>query len=57
MVKQPRVDPDLCIGCGIRENKCPVKDQAAVRVTSAGETRNPEYHAPLSPYGAWWRQV
>ncbi len=41
-VKQPRVDPDLCIGCGICENKCPVRGQAAVRVTSVGESRNPE---------------
>jgi MauM/NapG family ferredoxin protein len=40
MVKQPRVSADLCIGCGICENKCPVKDEAAIRVTSAGETRN-----------------
>jgi ferredoxin len=41
-VKQPRVDPDLCIGCGICENKCPIKAGAAVRVFSAGEARNPE---------------
>jgi ferredoxin len=41
-VKQPRVDPDLCIGCGICETKCPVKAPAAVRVSSVGETRNPE---------------
>jgi ferredoxin len=40
-VKQPRVDPQLCIGCGICEAKCPVRAPAAVRVTSAGETRNP----------------
>ena len=40
VVKQPHVDPELCIGCGICENKCPVKDLPAVRVTSVGETRN-----------------
>ncbi len=40
-VKQPHVDPELCIGCGICQNKCPMADQAAVLVTSVGETRNP----------------
>ena len=39
-VKQPSVSADLCIGCGICENKCPVRDTAAIRVTSSGETRN-----------------
>jgi ferredoxin len=47
-VKQPRVDPELCIGCGICEVKCPVKAPAAVRVTSVGETRNPENQILLS---------
>jgi len=41
-LKQPRVNPELCIGCGICENKCVVEDQPAIRVTSAGETRNPQ---------------
>ena len=39
-LKQPYVDPKLCIGCGICENKCPVRDMAAIRVTSVGETRS-----------------
>jgi MauM/NapG family ferredoxin protein len=39
-VKQPHVSADLCIGCGICQNKCPVSDQAAIRVTSIGEKRN-----------------
>jgi MauM/NapG family ferredoxin protein len=39
-VKQPHVNAELCIGCGICENKCPVSDQAAIRVTSVGESRN-----------------
>jgi len=39
-VKQPHVNAELCIGCGICQNKCPVSDQAAVRVTSTGESRN-----------------
>jgi ferredoxin len=36
------VDPELCIGCGICETKCPVVDKPAIYVTSAGESRNPE---------------
>ena len=39
-LKQPYVDPSRCIGCGICENKCPVTDHAAIRVTSVGETRS-----------------
>ncbi|MBF0329995.1 MAG: 4Fe-4S binding protein [Nitrospirae bacterium] len=38
--KRPYMDPELCIGCGICENKCPVRDKPAVRVTSIGETRS-----------------
>lgn len=40
MIKQPVIDPELCIGCGICEYKCPLKDQPAIRITSAGETRS-----------------
>ncbi|MEO5376771.1 MAG: 4Fe-4S binding protein [Magnetococcus sp. DMHC-6] len=39
-LKQPYMEPALCIGCGICEYKCPVADQAAIRVTSVGETRS-----------------
>jgi polyferredoxin len=39
-LKLPRMDPKLCVGCGICENKCPVHDRAAVRITSIGETRS-----------------
>ena len=39
-VKQPRVDAELCIGCGICQNKCPVPDRTGIVVTSAGESRN-----------------
>ncbi|MCP4697109.1 MAG: 4Fe-4S binding protein [Gammaproteobacteria bacterium] len=39
-LKQPYVDPKLCIGCGICENKCPVEDKAAIRITSVGESRS-----------------
>lgn len=41
-LKQPFVDPRLCIGCGICENKCPVEDKAAIRVSSVGESRSTE---------------
>jgi len=40
-VKFPYVREDLCIGCGICENKCPVVGQAAIFVTTAGEERRP----------------
>ncbi|HLC15590.1 MAG TPA: 4Fe-4S dicluster domain-containing protein, partial [Thermodesulfovibrionia bacterium] len=39
-LKQPYIDTNLCVGCGICENKCPVRDLSAVRVTSIGETRS-----------------
>ncbi|HUV14857.1 MAG TPA: 4Fe-4S dicluster domain-containing protein [Acidobacteriota bacterium] len=41
-VQQPHVDPELCVGCGICQNKCPIKDQSGIYVTSVGETRNSE---------------
>jgi MauM/NapG family ferredoxin protein len=40
-VQQPFVDPELCTGCGLCENRCPVGEQAAIRVSSVGETRDP----------------
>lgn len=36
----PVIDLDLCIGCGICENKCPVVDRPAIFVTSVGESRS-----------------
>ncbi|MBF0276067.1 MAG: 4Fe-4S dicluster domain-containing protein, partial [Nitrospinae bacterium] len=41
-LKFPYVSPELCIGCGICETKCPVSDLAAIRITSVGETRSKE---------------
>ena len=38
---RPQVDPERCIGCGICEHECPVHDLAAIRVTAAGESREP----------------
>jgi len=32
-IKQPFIDPELCIGCGICENKCPVRGMPAIYVT------------------------
>lgn len=48
VLKQPRVEPTLCTGCGICEAKCPFADRAAIRVTSAGESRHPA-NQPLLP--------
>jgi ferredoxin len=48
VVKQPAVDPELCIGCGVCQAKCPMADRAAVLVTSVGETRHPDNQALLS---------
>ncbi len=39
-VRQPYVIDNLCIGCGICENKCPLSGDAAVLVTAAGESRH-----------------
>jgi ferredoxin len=39
-LKRPYIDPEKCIGCGICEHECPVKDDPAVYVTAIGETRD-----------------
>jgi len=41
-LRRPYVDPSLCIGCGICEHECPVKDLAAIRVSAIGESRSEE---------------
>jgi len=40
-LKQPRVDPSRCVGCGACEYACPLQDKSAVYVTSIGESRSP----------------
>jgi len=39
---RPRINPESCIGCGLCQHECPVNDLAAIRVTSAGESRAPD---------------
>ena len=34
-VRQPLVNPNLCVGCGACEYACPIKDRPAIYVTSA----------------------
>ncbi|MGZ3635786.1 MAG: 4Fe-4S binding protein [Syntrophales bacterium] len=40
ILKLPKVDLELCIGCGLCEAKCPVLGQPAIYVTSIGESRS-----------------
>jgi polyferredoxin len=42
VLNKPFIVPDLCIGCGICQAECPVKDQRAVYVTAIGESRSTE---------------
>lgn len=41
LLKQPRVDPSRCVGCGACEYACPLQERPAVYVTSIGESRSP----------------
>jgi len=49
--KAPVIDLNLCIGCGICENKCPVMDDPAIYVTSVGEQRSEKNQLllPIAP--------
>jgi ferredoxin len=42
VLNKPFIVPDLCIGCGICQTECPVKDERAVYVTAVGESRSGE---------------
>jgi len=43
-IKVPKVDTELCIGCGLCEHECPVVgDRRAVYVTAEGETRSQKH--------------
>ena len=42
VLNKPFIVPDLCIGCGICETECPIKDSRAVYVTAVGESRGTE---------------
>jgi len=39
VIKRPRVLPELCIGCGICENKCPLESDSAIVIIRDGEDR------------------
>ncbi len=40
-LQRPWIDPVMCTGCGLCENRCPVGEHAAIRVSSVGESRDP----------------
>jgi formate hydrogenlyase subunit 6/NADH:ubiquinone oxidoreductase subunit I len=39
IIYKPYVDKELCVGCGICQNKCPARPQRAIKVSPEGETR------------------
>jgi len=42
VLQRPNVEPSMCTGCGLCENRCPVGERAAIRISSTGETREPD---------------
>jgi MauM/NapG family ferredoxin protein len=48
IVSQPMVDPDRCLGCGGCVKECTFKDEPAIHVTSANESRHPAIKPFLS---------
>jgi MauM/NapG family ferredoxin protein len=39
VIGKPVVDPELCVGCGICQNKCPVRPVRAIRISPEGANR------------------
>jgi MauM/NapG family ferredoxin protein len=39
VIKFPYVVPDLCIGCGICETKCPIEGESAIYITNQNQQR------------------
>jgi Pyruvate/2-oxoacid:ferredoxin oxidoreductase delta subunit len=37
MVSYPNIKPELCTGCGICENKCPLESEAGIIITRESE--------------------
>ncbi len=51
-VGRPRIDPKLCIGCGICEYRCPLEGDAAIRIGATGRTgRGGPFQLGGDPYG------
>ncbi|MGB5390271.1 MAG: 4Fe-4S dicluster domain-containing protein, partial [Thermoanaerobaculia bacterium] len=42
VLQRPNIEPSMCTGCGLCENRCPVGESAAIRISRAGETRDPD---------------
>jgi len=47
-IRQPHVDSDKCIGCGICMHVCPFRDRPGIYVSSANESRHPD-NQPMLP--------